>query len=318
MHIAEDTVDDLLRETIGHVLDKGGSICPRRGKAREVFGILLELRNPRARLSLTENRGMLFSALGEFLWYLAGDQTLDFIQYYVPKYGEDSEDGKTIFGAYGPRLVAMHGNRDQLATVVDVLRRRPASRRAVIQLIDADDVAEEHKEIPCTCTLQFAVRGGCLHMLTSMRSNDVFLGLPHDIFAFTMLQEVLARQLDTELGIYKHSVGSLHLYDDNVLQAQAFLQEGWQEAMILPPMPVGDPSASIKQVLGAESTLRSGTAIDESTLGLDSYWIDIVRLLEVYAHCKHGRTSQIPAVRERMVSKVYDVYIEKKMRLLCK
>ena len=65
---------------------------------------------------------------------------------------------------------------------------------------------------PCTCTLQFLARGVKLDLIVYMRSNDVIKGLPHDIFCFTMLQEIAARRLSLEPGIYKHCVGSLHLY----------------------------------------------------------------------------------------------------------
>ena len=64
-----------------------------KGDHREVTGVLLELTNPRARLSRTETRGKLFSALGELCWYLAGSNDVDFISYYIPFYKTLSEGG---------------------------------------------------------------------------------------------------------------------------------------------------------------------------------------------------------------------------------
>src|SRR5690606_23406544 len=148
--------------------------------------------------------------LGELAWYLAGSNSLEFIEYYIPAYEKSSDDKKTIHGAYGPRLVGK-GEKDQLKNVIKILKKKPSSRQAVIQLFDAADILEDHLDIPCTCTLQFLIRGGKLHMFTSMRSNDVFLGLPHDIFAFTIIQEIMARSLGCDLGDYKHFVCSLHL-----------------------------------------------------------------------------------------------------------
>ena len=73
--------------------------------------------------------------------------------------------------------------------------------------------------------MQFLVRRGSLHMVVHMRSNDAFLGLSHDIFAFTFIQELVARSLGLKLGTYKHMVGSLHIYDvDN--KVRKFLKEG--------------------------------------------------------------------------------------------
>ena len=59
-----------------------------------------------------------------------------------------------------------------------------------------------------------------------MRSNDAFKGLPHDVFCFTMLQEIFARTLGVHVGVYKHAVGSLHLYDKDRQKANQYLKEG--------------------------------------------------------------------------------------------
>lgn len=286
-------------------------VNPTRGEATELPGVLLQIKNPRARLSRTENRGRLFSSLGELLWYLAGTNALDFIAYYIPGYNDDSEDGRTIYGGYGPRLFNPTGN-DQVTNILNLLRGKPSSRRAVIQLFDADDLAIDRREIPCTCTLQFMIRNERLHMFTNMRSNDAFLGLPHDIFTFTMLQEILARSLSVELGMYKHFVGSLHLYAKNIEGAQKYLDEGWQSTVSMPVMPSGDPWPSISSILKAETEIRTGSGIDVRDLKLDPYWADFVRLLKIFQHSKNNETEEIRRLKRKMSSPIYNTYIEKR------
>jgi thymidylate synthase len=190
--IRKSTVDDLLRSVFKHLFESGTHVKPTRGVATELTGVLLELTNPRARISRTEVRGRLFSCLGELLWYLAGTNELPFIAHYLSHYREESEDGKTVYGAYGPRLFNLRGN-NQVTHVLNLLRRNPYSRRGVIQLVDAEDISKRRREIPCTCLMQFMVRDNHLHMITTMRSNDAFLGLSHDLFAFTMVQEIFAK-----------------------------------------------------------------------------------------------------------------------------
>ena len=97
----------------------------------------------------------------------------------MPRYEDDCVDGKTIHGGYGPRLFAWNRNGTvvhQINNVLALLKRKPSSRRAVIQFFDAADIAKDHIEIPCTCTLQFLIRNRRLHLFASMRSNDAFLG----------------------------------------------------------------------------------------------------------------------------------------------
>ena len=138
----------------------------------------------------------------------------------------------------GPRFFKQRGH-DQVRNVIDLLRANPSSRRAVIQLFEADDISRRYLEIPCTTTLQFMVRENRVHMITNMRSNDAYIGLPHDVFCFTMLQEIVARSLGYELGIYKHFVGSMHLYQFRPENAQRYFEEGVQRTIEMPPMPDG-------------------------------------------------------------------------------
>ena len=302
-----------MRSVFDAILSRGHEINPSKGAARELTGVLVEITDPRARLSRTETRGKPFSCLGELCWYLAKSNHLSYISYYIPDYKRFA-DGDEIFGAYGPRLFQWNG-QDQIANVTDLLKKRRDSRQAVVQLFDAGDLVGEHKDIPCTCTLQFMIRQDRLEMLTCMRSNDAYLGLPHDIFSFTMLQEIVARSLSVELGTYKHAVGSLHLYDDKLAEAEQYLDEGWQTtAMPMPPMPIGDPWSSIKSVLSAELLLREGASPDDAQLHeLDPYWADLIRLLQVFRCWKDKDWSTIEELRDRMSSDVYRQFVEQRV-----
>lgn len=314
MYISAPTLDDLLRRVYKKLLVSKNHVKPSRGSIYEETGVLLEIKNPRARLSRTESRGNVFSCLGELLWYLAGTNDLEFIRYYIPRYYEDSEDGKTIFGGYGPRLFDMRG-QNQIENIVRTLKVNPSSRRAVIQLFDAADIATTRREIPCTCTLQFMVRNRQLHMFTHMRSNDAYFGLPHDVFCFTMLQEIIARTLSVELGSYKHFVGSLHLYENKIEGANQYLDEGWQSSTIsMPLMPDSDPWSAIKILLKAESDIRGNVRIDLAQLELDPYWADLVRLLQIFRHYKDKDASELARIKAEMSSPIYRTYIEKQQR----
>lgn len=310
MYIAAETLDDLLRDVFSRLLKRGNRVNPTKGPNSELFGVLLELKRPVARLSRTETKGTIFSCLGETLWYLAGSNKLDFIEHYLTDYRKFSDDLVTTWGAYGPRLFSMREKVNQIDNIVRLLRAKSATRQAVIQLFNAEDIVKSHKDVPCTCTLQFLNRKNSLHLIATMRSNDAFLGLSHDIFAFTFLQELVARQLDTNLGIYKHFVGSLHLYDRDRAKATGFLKEGWQSSLAMPHMPIGDPWPSIKAILEAEVQIRNGLEIDITQLGLTTYWADLVRLLQIYANT--GQKKRISAIQSQMDSDVYDIYIEKR------
>ena len=290
------------------------SAVPSRGPNVEQVGAQLVLKNPRARLSRTESRNLLFGQLGEVLWYLSGKDSAEIIKYYIPKYPlEREQDPKVVRSAYGPRLFKRKGP-SQLHWIVDLLRTNPGSRRAVIPIYNPDDTFP-HPEVPCTCTLQFMNRAGRLVMVTHMRSNDAWLGLPGDIFAFTMLQELVARSLGLELGRYHHLVGSLHLYDRDRNSAQVYLTEGYQQSLPMPTMPLGDQCATVIKVLRAEILIRHGRSIGQ-VARLGQYWGDIARLLQIYAAYQRKDHSAISKIRRAMKDSVYNTYIDRRYRAI--
>jgi thymidylate synthase len=312
VQLTAPTLDDLLREVIIALGAQGQRIQPGRGDAVELTGVLLQLDNPRARISQTEMRGKLFSCLGELLWYLAKSDALDFIEYYIPSYHKDVEsEANVVFGAYGPRLFDRNGF-DAFDDALRRLKDKPHSRRAVIAILGPDDLAAVHNEIPCTCTLQLFLRGSHLDVVTTMRSNDTYKGLVHDIFAFTMLQEIAARKLGVEVGVYKHFVGSLHLYDCNRGDADKFLAEGYQPTTTsMPAMPPGDPSASIDLLLEAEATLRVGGAFDERRYEtLHPYWLDIIRLLRIFNARRRAVASDVQKQRDELQYGGYRIFAD--------
>jgi thymidylate synthase len=296
-----------MRVAVDVLLSEGIHINPTKGGCTEIAAATFELANPRARVSRSASRGRLFSALGELCWYLSGSNKTQDIAYYVKYYQKLDEDG-LIFGGYGPRLFSFDGV-NQVEYVIRTLRNAPSSRKAVIQLFDHQDVSEDHADVPCTCTLQYLLRNGRLSAITYMRSNDVFRGLPHDIFCFTMFQELIARSVGVELGPYHHMVGSLHMYDDDARELDGFVAEGWQATTrVMPAMPPGDPQAGLVHLLGVEHLLRTGTSPVGIDFGPEPYWADLGRLLGVYA-VRKGPLEAIERIRSEMDSDYYDSYI---------
>jgi thymidylate synthase len=239
---------------------------------------------------------------------MSGSNSLEFISYYLKDYGEYSDDKLTIHGAYGPRLFDKDGI-DQFSYVLERLKSNPNTRKAVIQLFDADDLAEEHSDVPCTCTLQFVSRSSKLHMHVNMRSNDAFTGLPHDVFSFTMIQEFMARILGLAPGHYYHTVGSLHLYTKDFPKVERFLSEGIQDDVPMPPMPESDPVAGLSALKEAEKVIRTTRNIPLFAPEIPAYWQDLIRLLAIFSS---SSPRDIVKIKNNMCSKTYEGFIRKR------
>ena len=163
--------------------------------------------------------------IGELLWYLSGVPTLDAIRLYTSAWDRMSDDGETVNSNYGYRIqnaTCEYSGEvfDQLKMVEEMLSKDPASRQAVIHIKQPRNIVKfPSKDVNCTICLQFFIRDGKLYMTAYMRSNDLWMGFPNDVFQFTAIQIYLAMRLGCKLGSYTHIAGSLHLYERDYLKS---------------------------------------------------------------------------------------------------
>lgn len=199
--------DALWRKALDLVFHEGRESSPREQKTRELLGLQLRLEDARANVLTNETRALNYRFLvAEWLWILGGLDDVATIARYNSQIAQFSDDGLTFAGAYGPRLV-LH----QLPWVIEQLRSKPDTRQAVVMIWLPRPHAS--RDIPCTLTFQWLLRNGCLHCVTTMRSSDLWLGLPYDTFNFTQLTNAIAAELHVEVGSFVLNLGSAHLYE---------------------------------------------------------------------------------------------------------
>lgn len=180
----------------------------------EVINAITLIEDPRSNLVTSPIRNLSHKyAVGELLWYLSGSNKLSAISQYSKAWDKLSDDGETVNSAYGHRIFEKFGF-DQWEHVKGLLAADPNSRQAVIHIKEPNP--EKTKDLPCTVALQYFIRDGKLYATTYMRSNDIWLGFPYDVFTFTCLQIKMAFELGVGIGSYTHIAGSLHLYSRNV------------------------------------------------------------------------------------------------------
>ncbi len=309
MYLIADTIDDLLRKSQEVLLDQGIKETSTRGEYFALPGVLLELTNPLARLSRTESRGKIVSCIGELMWILSGSNALHAIAPYISKYIDESEDGETIHGAYGPRIFSTY-QPNQFHRAAELLHLKPSSRRAVIPILAQSDFDRDHKEIPCTLQLHFRILENKLHLFVSMRSSDAFLGLPHDIFVFTMLQEIMARHLSVELGSYKHFAGDLHVYTEHIPKVNHFLSEGWTSRLnSMPIMPAEGVMDTVAMVVQAESHIRQNHSIPLVCNRLSSYWNNLLGFIGMHFARQQRDKESAKLFRAMIDDPVYQIYV---------
>lgn len=273
--------------------------APRGQRSRERLAAHFQLRDPRQRVAFIPRRrtNIVFN-FAEVLWYLAGRDDLDFIEYYAPSIRCYSMDGRRLTGtAYGPKIFGQPHRNCQYNTVIDVLTSDPDSKRAIVQIFDSDELqAPGNIDVSCTLGLQFFLREGALHAQAYMRANDAYRGMVSDVFSFTLIQEYLAGELGAELGSYTHVAGSLHVYrtdDARVIAVLADPAAAGPAPHQLPAMPRGDNRPAVAALLEIEEKLRCNRLrlpVDPDRLDLPPYWAQVAMLFEVYRRTRHGES----------------------------
>lgn len=191
---------------------------PRGQRTREILGHLVKVDMTRPVLTIPERRMGYKFMCAEAAWILDGDDRVETLAPYGPMVARFSDDGKTFWGAYGPRV------RDQLVHVCRALTEDCDTRQAVITIWRPNPPAT--RDVPCTVSLQFVNRDDRLHTFVNMRSSDVWLGLPYDVFSMTMLSATVALLTGIRrLGTLYQYAGSRHLYERNFERAETVVRE---------------------------------------------------------------------------------------------
>ncbi len=285
---AFDSMDEAQCWILATLLDNGRRVAPRGHDTIELSPMSFCLRKPRRRfLSLAERRWSLPLAIGEFCWHASGSNDVDFIGFYANRWREFSADRRTISGScYGRSLFRPDPcgvrNWDRL---ISLLRSDPDTRRAIVYFGRSDHLQRvDSVDVACASSVQFLMRERQLDAVVHMRSNDAVWGLPYDVFLFTMLQELLAVELEAEIGVYHHMAGSMHIYSRHVplakrvRNARASLQEEMPRAERVDQLPL---------FLRGENAIRCGRTSHPA--GLHPFWIEMLEVLAWYSRRRSAR-----------------------------
>ncbi len=222
-------------ELLGLLYDVGDLVSPRGFETRELLGVQLRVRDMANNLLVHPKRNLSYRfAVAEWLWMAAGRRDVETVARYNKHIAQFSDDGIVFNGAYGPRVAP------QMAYVLEQLRK-PFSRQAVVTIWTPNPAPS--KDIPCTISWQLFARDGKLHGIVTMRSSDVWLGLPYDFYNFSQLTNGIAGALDLVPGELVFTLGSSHLYERDAAKAGALLDDHASLQCVRSPMLPGRPPA---------------------------------------------------------------------------
>ena len=212
---------DLMRE----LLESGISKSDRTGTGtRALFGRQIRFDLLEGLPVVTTKKVHLKSVIHELLWFVRGETNVRSLQKVGVSIWDEwaDADGELgpVYGAQWRSWPAPDGGTiDQLANVIEQIRKNPDSRRLIVSAWNPAQV-DAMKLPPCHTLFQFQVMGGQLHCQLYQRSADIFLGVPFNIASYALLTHMVAHVTDLSVGEFVHTFGDLHLYDNHVEPAK--------------------------------------------------------------------------------------------------
>ncbi|WP_108470819.1 thymidylate synthase [Rhodanobacter thiooxydans] len=212
---------DLLR----HVLDHGTEKTDRTGTGtRSVFGWQMRFDLNDGFPLVTTKKLHIKSIVHELIWFLRGDTNIAYLKEHGVRIWDEWADPNGDLGpVYGRQWrawpAADGGAVDQIAWVVDEIRRNPDSRRLIVSAWNVGELPKMAL-MPCHTMFQFYVAGGKLSCQLYQRSGDIFLGVPFNIASYALLTHMVAQVCGLGVGDFVHTLGDAHLYNNHLEQAQ--------------------------------------------------------------------------------------------------
>ncbi|HEX4157316.1 MAG TPA: thymidylate synthase [Rhizomicrobium sp.] len=207
------------------VLERGAEKRDRTGTGTlSIFGHQMRFDLAAGFPLVTTKKLHVKSIVYELLWFLRGETNVHWLHEHGVTIWDEWADAAgelgPIYGAQWRSWPSPHGNSiDQIAGVVEDIRRNPDSRRLIVSAWNPSDIARMALP-PCHCLFQFYVANGKLSCQLYQRSADIFLGVPFNIASYALLTMMVAQVTGHAAGEFVHTLGDAHLYLNHLEQAR--------------------------------------------------------------------------------------------------
>lgn len=220
------------------VLEKGVQKSDRTGTGTiSIFGHQMRFNLAEGFPMVTTKKLHLKSIILELLWFLKGSTDNNWLKEQGVSIWNEwaAPDGDLgpIYGYQWRSWPAPNGEHiDQIAEVVETLKKNPDSRRIIVSAWNVADIPRMALA-PCHAFFQFYVADGKLSCQLYQRSADIFLGVPFNIASYALLTMMIAQVCNLGVGEFIHTFGDAHIYNNHFEQLELQLS---RETKPLPKM----------------------------------------------------------------------------------
>lgn len=236
-------------DLLNHVLTHGNLKTDRTGTGTtSVFGYQMRFDLNAGFPLLTTKKVHLKSIIHELLWFLQGSTNIKYLKDNGVRIWDEwaDENGNLgpVYGYQWRNWPKPNGESiDQIAQVVEMIKKTPDSRRLIVSAWNVADV-DQMKLPPCHAFFQFYVADGKLSCQLYQRSADIFLGVPFNIASYALLTMMVAQVCGLKLGDFVHTLGDAHIYSNHMEQVKEQLSRDFR------PLPQMHINSAVDDIFG--------------------------------------------------------------------
>ena len=211
-------------DLMAHVRQHGQRKEDRTGIGTlSVFGYQMRFNLAQGFPLVTTKKLHLRSIIHELLWFIRGETNIKYLHdnkvTIWDEWADANGDLGPVYGAQWRSWPKRDGSTlDQLAGVIERIKKTPDSRRLMVTAWNPADV-DRMALPPCHCLFQFYVANGKLSCQLYQRSADIFLGVPFNIASYALLTHMIAKVTGLSVGDFVHTLGDAHIYLNHLEQA---------------------------------------------------------------------------------------------------
>lgn len=185
-------------------------------RRKQIFGYSFRFDNSTDVVPLITSRQIpVKSAIAEmyWIWMMQSNKVQDLRDLGCKFWNEWEKEDGTIGQAYGAVLAKpTFGHKSQLHYVIHELKNNPDSTRIITNLWDVSNL-HNMALTPCVYETQWSVADGKVVLEVGVRSNDFALGLPNNVFQYSILHRLVAKEAGLPCGDMIYRIHNLHYYD---------------------------------------------------------------------------------------------------------
>jgi|TARA_B100000959_G_scaffold265457_1_gene306989 thymidylate synthase len=205
-------------DLVRNVLENGEPKNDRTGTGtRSLFGTQTRY-DLRQGFPLLTTKKVLFAAVvRELIWFLRGSTNInDDLTQHTPIWDAWADENGELGPIYGFQWRNWGGQGiDQIQDAIHTIKTDPDCRRIIVSAWNVADIPKMRLP-PCHALFQFCVTNGRLDLQLYQRSADIALGVPFNIACYALLLTMVAQECDLVPGIFVHTLGDAHIYENHV------------------------------------------------------------------------------------------------------